>query len=41
MPPLDERKRNSIIHDFLNKLGYFEEDHENNNSSKIFGLFRR
>lgn len=41
MPPLDERKRNSIVHDFLNKLGYFEEDHENNNSSKIFGLFRR
>ena len=25
MPPLDERKRNSIIHDFLSKLGFFNE----------------
>lgn len=41
MPPLDERKRNSIIHDFLSNLGYFVDEHENNNSSTIFGLFRR
>lgn len=40
MPPLDERKRNAIINDFLCKLGLFS----NSNSSasnKIFGLFRR
>ena len=41
MPPLDERKRNSIIHDFLSKLGFFNEPVNSNNSSKIFGLFRR
>lgn len=41
MPPLDERKRNSIIHDLLLQLGYFDKDNENSNSSKIFGLFRR
>lgn len=41
MPPLDERKRNSIIHDFLSKLGLFNEPVNSNNSSKIFGLFRR
>lgn len=41
MPPLDERKRNSIIHDFLSKLGFFNETVNSNNSSKIFGLFRR
>lgn len=41
MPPLDERKRNSIIRDFLSKLGFFNEPVNSNNSSKIFGLFRR
>ena len=41
MPPLDERKRNSIIHDFLTKLGLFNNRNNNSNSSKIFGLFRR
>ncbi len=41
MPPLDERKRNSIIHDFLSKLGLFNGPVNSNNSSKIFGLFRR
>lgn len=40
MPPLDERKRNSIVHDFLTKLGLFN-NRNNNNGSKIFGLFRR
>lgn len=41
MPPLDERKRNSIVHDFLTKLGLFNNRNNNSNSSKIFGLFRR
>ncbi len=40
VPPLDERKRNSIVHDFLTKLGLFN-NRNNNNGSKIFGLFRR
>lgn len=41
MPPLDERKRNSIVHDFLNKLGLFDDNQNEDNTSKIFGLFRR
>jgi hypothetical protein len=42
MPPLDERKRNAIVNDFLNKLGLFNNNIRNNsNSNKIFGLFRR
>lgn len=42
MPPLDERKRNAIINDFLTKLGLFNRNPRNNNgSNKIFGLFRR
>lgn len=40
MPPLDERKRNAIINDFLSKLGLISND-VNNTSNKIFGLFRR
>ena len=40
MPPLDERKRNAIVHDFLIKLGIFSDEAKNNNG-KIFGLFRR
>ena len=39
MPPLDERKRNGIINDFLVKLGLL--GGSNNNGNKIFGLFRR
>ena len=39
MPPLDERKRNGIINDFLVKLGLL--GGPNNNGNKIFGLFRR
>ena len=39
MPPLDERKRNGIINDFLVKLGLI--GGSNNNGNKIFGLFRR
>ena len=42
MPPLDERKRNAVINDFLSRLGLFSDmDKANNNSNKIFGLFRR
>lgn len=41
MPPLDERKRNAIIGDFLNKLGILGSGSKNSNSNKIFGLFRR
>ncbi|MCI8460279.1 MAG: hypothetical protein HFE81_02670 [Bacilli bacterium] len=41
MPPLDERKRNAIVNDFLTKLGLFNRNPKNNNSNKIFGLFRR
>lgn len=40
MPPLDERKRNAIINDFLCKLGLFSSNN-NSASNKIFGLFRR
>lgn len=40
MPPLDERKRNAIIGDFLTKLG-IKNDTGKSNSTKIFGLFRR
>ena len=39
MPPLDERKKNSIINDFLGKLGLVNSN--GGNSNKIFGLFRR
>ncbi len=42
LPPLDERKRNGVIHEFIVKLG-LSGDKPNNGggSSKIFGLFRR
>lgn len=42
MPPLDERKRNSIINDFLVHLGLLKDNSKGDgNSNKIFGLFRR
>ena len=42
MPPLDERKRNAVINDFLSRLGLINIQGKNgNNSNKIFGLFRR
>lgn len=42
LPPLDERKRNAIIHDFLVKIGLLNPDDTNSgNSTRIFGLFRR
>ncbi len=42
IPPLDERKRNGIIHEFIIKLGLSSDKPSNSGgSSKIFGLFRR
>ena len=46
MPPLDERKRNAVINDFLSRLGVFRKNSNNQGSSgisanKIFGLFRK
>jgi len=41
MPPLDERKRNGVVNDFLSKLGLLNEQVRNTGSGKIFGLFRR
>lgn len=42
IPPLDERKRNAVINDFLSKLGLLNANNRNGGSSnKIFGLFRR
>ena len=40
LPPLDERKKNAILNDFLTKLGLFDSNNSGN-SNKIFGLFRR
>lgn len=40
MPPLDERKRNAIVNDFLTRLGLFNKSTKTN-TNKIFGLFRR
>ncbi|MBP5678722.1 MAG: hypothetical protein J6X28_02710 [Bacilli bacterium] len=41
IPPLDERKRNSIIADFLSKIGLLGSGDGYDSSGKIFGLFRR
>lgn len=43
IPPLDERKRNAVIIDFLVKLGLLSADVRNNINAngKVFGLFRR
>ncbi|MBQ6324035.1 MAG: hypothetical protein IJI22_04285 [Bacilli bacterium] len=42
MPPLDERKRNAVINDFLTKLGVFNKNSSSSSGqTKIFGLFRR
>ena len=40
MPPLDERKRNSVIADLLSQLGLINSS-VSDGSGKIFGLFRR
>lgn len=42
IPPLDERKRNGVISEFLDKLGLFDGNiHGSGGNNKIFGLFRR
>ena len=41
MPPLDERKRNGIVNDFLVKVGLIGGSNDRNGGNKIFGLFRR
>lgn len=42
MPPLDERKRNGVISDFLGRIGLLSKvEEKKENSNKIFGLFRR
>ncbi len=42
MPPLDERKKNDILLDFLMRLGLVEKSEENTKEgNRIFGLFRR
>ena len=41
MPPLDERKKNAIVNDFLIQLGLLNRGGGNNDSGRIFGLFRR
>ena len=38
--PLDERKKNAVLVDFLTRLGLMGQNNTNN-SNKIFGLFRR
>ena len=43
MPPLDERKRNAVVNDFLSKLGLLDQPKHDSGggAGKIFGLFRR
>ena len=43
LPPLDERKKNNILGDFLSRLNLIEvkEETDGTNSNRIFGLFRR
>lgn len=41
IPPLDDRKRNDILHDFAIKAGIIPADGTGFDGGKIFGLFRR
>ena len=41
LPPLNDRKRNDAIYDFLVKLNLVNNSNSGDKSSKIFGLFRR
>lgn len=41
MPPLNDRKRNEVIVDFLKKIRLLNSNTNNNSSGKIFGLFRK
>ena len=40
MPPLNERKQNDIINEFLSKMGLINQKPKSN-SGRVFGLFRR
>ena len=41
IPPLNDRKRNDTIVDFLSRLGIIKNSNTSDKSNKIFGLFRR
>ena len=42
MPPLDDRKKNPVLSDFLGKLGLLDiPNNKSVNNNKVFGLFRR
>lgn len=41
IPPLDDRKRNDVLHDFAIKAGIIPADGTGFDGGKIFGLFRR
>ena len=41
LPPLDERKRNSVVADLLSRMGLIETNSNGSSAGKIFGLFRR
>lgn len=41
LPPLDERKRNPILDDFLARVGLLVKKDNKKDSNRIFGLFRR
>ena len=41
LPPLDERKRNPILDDFLARIGLLVKKDNKKDSNRIFGLFRR
>lgn len=41
MPPLNDRKRNEIIIDFLKKLRLINDNSHSGGAGKIFGLFRK
>ncbi len=41
MPPLNDRKRNAVIADFLKKINLVSDKNATESSGKIFGLFRK
>lgn len=40
IPPLDERKRNDVIADFLSRIGLTKKDKHDKDDGKILGLFK-
>ena len=40
IPPLDERKRNEVIADFLSRIGLTKKDKHDKDDGKILGLFK-